>query len=317
MVDRKLQLFIWNDIVSSANSCVYKIFSGWEDYKITFVTDHTDHYNGTGGGSQENTGCIVILILIFMTYLSCKKYQKKADAWMYIGIVASILGYLSLVLAPGNYVRLDEISNANIFIRLIKNVIVATKVYFENCIFLFELLAVVVVFMILGYKNKFIDKESYKHSVIKTCIFMACSVISMYILIAAYIATRAMVCPVVMILIAILGVANMMYDRISEIKVLITVMAILLIPCSGIEFRKAYNDILTMTEWWNSIESHINEEKERGNRDIVIENYIIPKTKYTPYQSEYLNEDTEKGPNIYICHYYDIDSIVMKKYDVS
>lgn len=262
-----------------------------------------------GGWSQENTGCIAILLCGCLLYASYKKYCERPARWMYIGILALVSGYLMLILAPGNYVRQEAMADSNILMKFIKNIISATRVYFENCIVLFIILVILFTFLLLEYRGNFVTKEFCRQVTQKAAIYILCSCVAMYILIVAYVATRAMVCSIVMLIIAVLGIADVVSCKLSELEILIGIVAVLLIPNAAIEFREAYRDISLMTSWWNSVEDVIDTEKEKGNRDIVVDNYILPATKYTPYESEYLNVDVRKTPNIYICRYYDIDTI--------
>ncbi len=59
------------------------------------------------GWTNENTGCCIILLLLLLLFEERRNGQRVMK-WETAGILGFILGYVFLIGAPGNYVRLSE-----------------------------------------------------------------------------------------------------------------------------------------------------------------------------------------------------------------
>lgn len=65
------------------------------------------------GCTNENSGCWVIMLLMFFIYRSRK--LQIVESWMYFGLAGLVLGYAVLMLSPGNYARLLATHDSNWF----------------------------------------------------------------------------------------------------------------------------------------------------------------------------------------------------------
>ena len=63
------------------------------------------------GCTNENSVCWVILLLLIFV-LKSRKLQT-VESWMYFGLAGLILGYVALMLSPGNYARLIATHDSN------------------------------------------------------------------------------------------------------------------------------------------------------------------------------------------------------------
>lgn len=75
------------------------------NYSIFFATGM--FFGGIiAGWTNENSVCWIILVLMAFILRARKKDKEKVEAWMYIGFLGLIIGYLLLIFAPGNAARL-------------------------------------------------------------------------------------------------------------------------------------------------------------------------------------------------------------------
>lgn len=79
------------------------------------------------GCTNENVGISVILVLvIYFIYFKINKYKVKY--WMITGFIGFIVGYIILMLAPGNYLRYEnEVHEPLTLVRLLHNFIEFTS----------------------------------------------------------------------------------------------------------------------------------------------------------------------------------------------
>ena len=86
----------------------------WETKKINLYYKNKSYfkyiifvYGILSGWTNENTGCFIILLLALMIYQR-RKLGVTIQAWEIMGLTGFSLGYLLLIMAPGNFVRLTE-----------------------------------------------------------------------------------------------------------------------------------------------------------------------------------------------------------------
>ena len=73
------------------------------------------------GWSNENTGAAILALLIL--YATYKKYKNlQFELWEINGIIGFIIGYVLLVIAPGNYVRAEGAFNKSLLDIFLRNI---------------------------------------------------------------------------------------------------------------------------------------------------------------------------------------------------
>ena len=65
------------------------------------------------GWSNENSVCWIIMVLA--AFLISKRKCHEKESWMYFGLVGLLIGYILMILAPGNMARLHAQSDVNLF----------------------------------------------------------------------------------------------------------------------------------------------------------------------------------------------------------
>lgn len=148
-------VFFWK--TGAANYCYTLFFASVFLIPYRFLLDAPDYspsktirllffFSGIlAGWSNENLGCVIFLLALCSVLLQYKK-NKKIPLWALFGIAGAVLGWFILMLAPGNYVRLQHPMFASflalpLWARMVENLfsLFSTQV---NYLFLFYLLLI-------------------------------------------------------------------------------------------------------------------------------------------------------------------------------
>lgn len=214
---------------------------------------------------------LVVLIAVFM-YLYWVKH-KKIYLWCVCGLLGSLIGSLALILAPGNFVRLDisekEVNIINNFFNITRMFFKSNYLLLPNCILL--------IFLIL---NKKIDYRLLS-------VYIIGLFTSMYAMLGSPVyANRAKIGSLLFVIIACCYLYTKLNFDNLKVKKIIAVLTIGIISILFSEYKLALNDIKDY-KFRNDLKvEYILNEKSKGNLDIVVDpNY--PKTKYAaPYGLE-------------------------------
>ena len=256
------------------------------------------------GWTNENTavGLIVVgfLTTLFLNLEITKKKKLKFNIVKYqiSGVIGSIVGFLTMILAPGNYVRNSLFVNTDPFIlRTIKRAINITECLYDNILPL--VIIVVILISINLYHKKKID--------IKVWIYLLAAFLSTYAMVMAPgFAERSWFGVVIFINIAIVSLA---YDLDSYHKIYKYILSNLLIIMT-IFFIREYGvlakDIYRLRVTWNE-RIEIMEKSE--DKNFQFENFATDNDKNPNYGIADFAEKEEEWPNNSIAAYFNIESV--------
>ena len=71
------------------------------------------------GWTNENTGIAEISIIIMLLIYQKLVNNKKITTWQKVGLISCIIGYMILIIAPGNYIRKEEYIYKSLIQRII------------------------------------------------------------------------------------------------------------------------------------------------------------------------------------------------------
>lgn len=110
------------------------------------------------GWSNENMGPAVACGVIIATILYWIK-EKKIECWMISGIITSIVGSVLLIVAPGNYVRSDDIADEQKQSMLH---VLVERIYSVMSGFFDYLLPIMIVVVVLAFYYHFVLHRKYE-----------------------------------------------------------------------------------------------------------------------------------------------------------
>jgi hypothetical protein len=260
------------------------------------------------GWCNENTsggGIVLIVLFLVAHYLNHNKFK----AWMWSGLLGSLVGFLILVKAPGNHVRaMSEINpNESFSHRFISAFTSITN----NIQFDFTWLIIIFVFLIA---IQWIIEKKWYVKYLSISYFIS-SLLVLYVLVLAPVEQGGRPFfggAILMILACSQALNTLAPELVSEQwkKILSLAMILMLF----IQFCLSYTTgIIDVYHTYKSIQirnSYILQQRESGNRNIVVPPLYVPQTKYSPMFG--LNDliDNPSGfPNKIYPDYFNIDSI--------
>lgn len=299
--------YIWGIFIILTFISVYRFYlDKKDDIKNKLVAGIVLFITGLlGGWCNENTSGGAILIILLLTlkhYLENKKIQKV----MTCGIVGSIIGFIFMVMAPGNAVRSAQMSAgdktgiAEYISRGLK-ILKAIDRY---------LLFYMVVICILGtyyyYTKKYSLLEFYE-----VTIFAVASVATAVVLImTSEPMPRAYFGANIFMMIA----ALQMVQKIREDDVLFMALKSGGIIAASIAMMLVYVEeganLVRIRREYDVRKSYILEEKEKGNNQLILP-MLRPvfESKYSMLHFVDISTDEEKWDNDIYEYYYDIELI--------
>ncbi len=257
------------------------------------------------GWTNENTsfGLLVITLgILISTKISNKK--EELPIWTISGFIGSLIGFLILILAPGNFLRNDEFANEySIVATLIKRILDATKGITE---YLFPLLLIVIILItILLYQKKKIKPI--------ILLYLTGSFFTIYSMaLSPTFPERAWFGVIIFMIIPII---NLLYDILKLHKIFNFILTDLCIIFSIIfvtTYIEAFQDILKLKITWDARIEYIEYQKDNNILDIEVGGFYT-ENKYNPnYQLADLSEKSSDWPNADISDYFNITSLKKK-----
>lgn len=263
------------------------------------------------GWTNENTAVgAIFLVVIYMIYILIKKLKNQI--WAFSGFLGSIIGFIIMVCAPGNFVRAndpsfkDYRSKISIIFERFEN---CTKVLIDNSIYLLIFLIILLlIIMILKIKN--VNTKVYL-----SLIFYFGGFISIYsMVLSPTFPQRAYFGIAIFIIISVnILLSNLLESKNIYVLCMYFVVLSLVIPQFINTYIFACRDLShTNNEWINRINT-IEIGKKNNNNNIVVKK-IEPYSQYNPlYGLADLNENAELWPNNDVAKYFNINSISIDK----
>ena len=258
------------------------------------------------GWTNENTSAALIVISILMIAAIAKK-QKHFPWWTLTGFTGNICGFLLMILAPGQSVRLEANGGFGGIDLWMKRFETISADMFKYHGILLILLAVFTLITI-------IRKRNFKALLI-TGIFFTGWLASVYsMILSPYFPLRAWSGPTILLTITVLSaVSQALPVKAGKIAY---VMICIIAACLGYlfvkEYKQAYIDISITKASVDSRIEEINRAKIEGNSEVELE-AIYGYSRFDPYVSiGDLNNDSSTWPNTAIAMYYGLDEVRKK-----
>ncbi len=257
------------------------------------------------GNSNENVGCAFIIVeLLFINFFR-KKY-KLIPRWAHSSLIATSLGYMFLIIAPGNYIRTDNMHPKVLYgvKNTIKYLLELTKLSDMYLIYIF----IAFIFSSILLLNK---QNSMKEIIEKFRIqiyYLIFSIVSIYSLILSPIHPERCWTFTFMFLLISVGI-NL--TQILKKNYVIIVLTFLLALITINEYSQAYRYIENTKQEVNKQIQEIYQQKNEGRINIIVPKIRNAEGKYNVYTDlEYLNNDHTFWVNLWMAKYYDVNSII-------
>lgn len=252
------------------------------------------------GWTNENTSAGLIVILVFSLIINKVETKKiELSKTRLFGIIGTLIGFVIMICAPGNYIRSAEFKDDTfIIIKIIKRALDITN-NLENIV-LPLLIVIIILISLKVYHKKKIEKELY------TFILGGFAAIYAMVLSPTF-PERAWTGAIIFFVIAIVMLIYDL-DTINRLYkfILVDFCIILSIIYVG-QYINTARDINYLRRTWNDRIDIINE----SNKDKIFEfyKYETYNSKNPAYDLSDIGDDPEVWPNNSISKYYGINGI--------
>lgn len=248
------------------------------------------------GWTNENTAAaMIVMIIAFIYYYRSQKWETPL--WAYAGLIGSIIGYILMIAAPGNFARASEAPSLSIFL-----ITYRILTYTQRFVIYLGLLNLVLIICYIIYKKASIQNQ--KQDLKYIAIYLLGVFISIYtMLVSPSFPARAWFGTICLNIIAF----GIMYRQLlgndelaKKIKSAVFIGSILIF---GASYYDAYKDVSNINNIWKEREVIIAEKKKQGDTSVSFKEYQA-KTKFGLGDTYYALP--------YISKYYEIEFILEK-----
>ena len=292
--------YLWTTTIVVSLIAFYLKKEELKDNAITILSIFL--YSIIAGWTNENTafGLLVILMLIL---INKKKENKKITKWNVAGIMGIIVGFVTLLIAPGNYIRSSSYNDdTSFFIKILNRFFDCTSNYIK---YLFPLLIIFIIgITIIMFKKKKINKLAI--------IFGIGSIFTLYpMILSPSFPKRAWFS---IIIFGIIAVVLLLIDLESYIEKKYILFLIDLIIVFCLLFFTDYIELLKSIEKLHETwEYRIKYIKENPNKDqYEFEIYNTTNSKNPNYDQYDIAKSYDQWPNTDIEKYFKINKILGK-----
>ncbi|MCL2441297.1 MAG: DUF6056 family protein [Treponema sp.] len=313
--------YLWTTTIILLFLVPFRINYDNNDFKLNALLSGLFLFVGIlAGWSNENSGAAVLFLLL--AYFIIKKINKsKFYLFEILGLIGFLIGFILLIAAPGNYVRLEVIHEINnksqpFIILLLMRFIDATEMFFMYGIFII----ITIIFLALDiYSQK---KESYTFTFFGiTCTHLKQKKLHLF----SYFYTLAAVAGIysmilspsfprraffIVTVFSVISLFHIFSQRELKIpKKTLIVFSVLMLTLFSYSLVNPTRGILGVYLRWHERIEYIYSEKNNGNLDIEVP--LIPsRNKYNALDRlSDISGNSEHWPNNDIAEYYGINSI--------
>lgn len=249
------------------------------------------------GWTNENVS--VALIVFIALLIGLYKYDKiSIPKWAIVGLIGVIIGCLLLLLAPGNYIRLETAREVTFSARLY----VLCKNYFYYMLVPFLIYAL----MLFICRKELKNKEKIVWIKISFLFFIFAHAAFFAMIASIDFPARTLFGPVVFMIITIgLLFANVELKAKLYKIINISVIAVLLVFFS-IDYISKYKYTLYLNGFWHQRELFVMEQKQKGIIDIEFKGNLEMRDDFNVYR---LGNSSDDWINKIYARYYGVRSV--------
>ena len=256
------------------------------------------------GLTGENTAsALIAMTVLFIVYLWVK--NKRFNLPMFFGLIGNIIGFLVMLLAPGQSVRLSNnggLGDIKIWLERIEPI---TEAFLEK---LLPLVLITVVCLVIS-----VILKRDRAQIIKTLIFFTGALVSVYsMVISPYFPDRVWSGPtILMTLTALSAISGVLSDEKKiATKVIAALLSLIMIVSVLYIIPGAVSTLSQISELDKARAEQIASAAERGDLSVTVDS-IYGEGRFTCFDSfGDLNDDASTWPNTAIAMYFGIGEVL-------
>lgn len=252
------------------------------------------------GWTNENTSFGLITAIIGFMILEKYKHTKISN-YQKCALIGNIIGFIILIIAPGNFIRETYFQDNTPFITKIIQRIIDNTINFVNyCLPLF--ICIVILISIYMYKNK---KINYSF-----IIFLIASFFTVYsMILSPTFPPRAWFGVIVFSITAFITLLYNIYDNNKFFRYIFYNLIIISSLYFISDYLLAFNDINNLQNTWEKRILEINQTENKEKIDFEFYNYHSSNSHNPIFGLTDLHTNKKEWPNLDIAKYYNIKSI--------
>lgn len=301
--------YLWGTLIIVA--FIYPFYSYYRnpDLKNNKLKSALMFFGGIfAGWTNENMSIALICFLIMLIFL-LKRQKKPIQMFLLFGLLGVFIGCLMLILAPGNYLRLDE-SSINTPVLGIWEVL-GKRLFrlYKNWFKYVSALSGIYLIILYIFTKKCEKDDKLRIKQISLLFFIAAYIGLIVMTPLPEFSSRTLFGAVVFLIIAI-GIlfCNIPYFSLLYKKVCyFTTVILLIVSCFTYGIRYKYIKYLHDVSYNREI--FLDQQKSRGIEDIVFSDSIKPKRGFIIYE---FSKSADDWPNTIYAKYYGVRSVQRK-----
>ncbi len=297
--------YLWGTTFILAFLLPYRLYSA-DNSKINFNSFQTVLFAISGiiaGWTNENTaGAMIFAAILFIVYY--KLMKMKIPAWSIIGIITALIGYIILVVAPGNYERAAGVSNRhNIIFQILYRGATITRDLYSNMYLILFIVAILLTLYFTFSKPSFSNKFKFVLYFITSLSGAYCMVFN-----PGGFPLRAWFGVISFMFIAL----GFLYVHLLNNKIVKRlkhcVLLFLIIPFI-VSYVTAARDAKYVSDFVENRIDYILQQKALGNMELETKHFVANDKHNPRFTYDDIDWDSGFYGNIAICDYYGIKSI--------
>lgn len=261
------------------------------------------------GATNENTGAALLVMSVTVALISIIKH-KRVYALSIVGFWGNFSGFLFMILAPGQSVRLENnggMGNFDLWLKRIGYISRDFYKYHKILMLAFALLLVIAIIKKVKIEKLFVP-----------IVFFTGTLASVYsMILSPYFPERAWCGPTVLFVTTVLSLACALLPDIRKryIVGLVGVACAILGYAFAEDYKIAYADVTAINQAVTEREALIDEAKAQGITTVELEP-IKDNSRFTPYVDfDDLNNNPDNWPNTALAMYYELDKVIKKSHE--
>lgn len=258
------------------------------------------------GWTNENS--VIGMIFIILSIILCLKLKKtRIPKWMIYGLIGTIIGFIIMIIAPGNFVRFDKATTSNFLLKDYKLIYYYTRMLPVLAEFYKNILPLVLIHILVLINYIHLNKKQNKTIISLSLIFCIAGVISDLVMIASpEFSLRVLFAPIIFYIIAIgliysnIRIESLYFATIRNTLIFFSI--IYLIPL----YIQGYKDVSNFNRIMNDRESTIKKQENKANFEFISYERFTPKTKFTMMYD--MSPDRNEWDNMCYSKYHNIKS---------
>lgn len=256
------------------------------------------------GNANENTG-VAIVVMIILFAVKAKLEKKKLPLWMFTGLIGVLVGFIYLLVSPGQHARAERVGGFGGIGTWINRAVFITFDVFE--VLAVPLMILFVALILAFVSNKKLKLSSF-YSFLIPLIGSGSAIYCM--MVSPEFPTRSWTPPIVFAIIAFGQLLSLIKPTDKIYRRTVCALLAFATICFGTSYITSYLDIKQTVIAFNEREAYIAEQKAKGETVLVLKP-VRGWAKYNIISSGGdLTSESDEWPNNYIARYYSVEKVI-------